>query len=172
VTDLKEESDRWAPTRQPVLDRLQAWRAEGGPQLWQDAWQRTLDVAGQRFKRYRVSDGRISDGCAGLTLALYLLAREADTSVDQIGVDDVRNLLSLSDADGTATDPAEVPRRWGDRLKALGHDLDATDDPVTRLWQHLRTERPTDGLDDQREPALILDLDNILGERSYYNIHF
>ncbi|MFI0711261.1 hypothetical protein ACH4SK_11500 [Streptomyces inhibens] len=172
VADLKEESDRWAPTRQPVLDRLQQWRAEGGPQLWQDAWQRTLDVAGHRFERYHVGDGRISDGCAGLALALYLLAREADTSVDQIGADDVRSLLVLGDTGENVQDPADVPRRWGARLTGLGHDLESADDPIARLWRHLRTDRPVDGHDGRRESALTLGLKHILGERSFYMIRF
>ncbi|GGU55701.1 hypothetical protein GCM10010211_20600 [Streptomyces albospinus] len=172
VADLREESDRWAPTRQPVLDRLQQWHAEGGPQLWQDAWQRTLDVVGPYFKRYRVGDGRISDGCAGLALALYLLAREADTGVDQIGVDDVRGLLAAGGTGEAAKDPAEVPRHWGSRLEELGHDLDSADDSVARLWRHLRTDRPVHVHDDRREPALVLGLENILGEQSFYRVRF
>ncbi|NUK21958.1 hypothetical protein [Streptomyces lunaelactis] len=172
VADLKAESDRWAPAREPIVGRLRAWQDEGGPQTWQDSWARTLEVASGRFDRYRVGDGRISDGCAGLTLALYLLAREADIGVDQVGVDDVLGLLSLGGAADTAVDPAEVPRLWGARLQALGHDLDATDDPVARLWQHLRTDRPTGVLGDRHEPALALGLENLLGERSFYRIRF
>ncbi|MFD7013979.1 hypothetical protein [Streptomyces sp. NPDC059928] len=171
VADLKENSDRWAPSRQPVLERLQKWHSEGGPQLWQDAWQRTLDIAGPYFKNYLVRDGRISDGCAGLTLALYLLARETNTSVDQIGVADVHGLIALSPAAATTKDPAEVPRWWGARLTALGHDLDADHDPVARLWRHLRTDCPTDTYSDRRSTALALGL-TILEERSVYRIRF
>ncbi|MGY4969553.1 hypothetical protein ACWGCC_10025 [Streptomyces nigrescens] len=172
VTDLKEESDRWAPTRQPVLDRLRAWQEQGGPGLWQEAWARTLEVTGHRFDRHLVGDGAISDGCAGLTLALYLLAREAGTGVDQVGVDDVRSLLSLGGAGDAAKDPAEIPRRWGVRLKALGHVLDASGDPVIQMWRHLCTERPANSYSDRREPALTLGLETVLGERSYYGIRF
>lgn len=173
VADLQEESARWAPTRQPLVDRLQAWRAEGGPQMWQDAWSRTLEVAGRHFKRNRVNDGRLSDGCAALTLAQYLLAREADTSgVCEITMDDIRGLMAPGGVDDSDRNPAEVVRQWEARLQALGHDLDAADDPVARTWRHLRTDRPTDTYGNGREPALTLGLKDLLGERSYYRIHF
>ncbi|WSP41490.1 hypothetical protein OG247_32145 [Streptomyces sp. NBC_01244] len=172
VADLQEESARWAPTRQPVLHRLQEWRAEGGPQMWQKAWDRTLEVAGYRFTRNRVGDGRLSDGCAGLTLALYLLAREADTAIDQIGIEDVRGLLPADSKDDATVRPEEVPQQWGARLQALGHDLDATDDPVARLWRHLGTDRSTGTFGDRQGPALTVSLDAIIGPRSCYAIRF
>ncbi|MFI0776242.1 hypothetical protein [Streptomyces sp. NPDC021212] len=158
VTDLKTENERWAPTREPVVDRLRAWRAEGGPQVWQDAWLRTLEMADRHFARNRVGDGRITDGCAAVALAQYLLAREADTGVDQITIDDVRSLMPPGGADRNA---AEIPRQWGARLQALGHDLDDTDDAVTRTWRHLCTES-----------ALTRGFEALLGERSCYRIHF
>ncbi|MFI1060450.1 hypothetical protein ACH4TC_00985 [Streptomyces spororaveus] len=172
VADLQEESARWAPTRQPVVDRLQAWRAEGGTRMWQDAWSRTLEVAGHRFERYKVGDGRLSDGCAALTLALYLLAREADTGVDQIGIDDVRGLLPADSSDDAYVQSVEVPQRWGVRLQALGHDLEATDDPVARLWRHLRTDRSTGMVGDRPGSALAVGLDAVIGPRSFYGIRF
>lgn len=170
MADLKEESDRWAPTREPVVDRLKAWQAEGGPQLWQDAWSRTLAMAGRSFARYRVANGRITDGCAGLTLALYVLAREADTGVDQVTMDDIRSLMSPAVAGAAPQDLEDLPRRWGERLAALGHDLDAADDPVTAAWRHLSTDRPIHTYGDGRAPALALGLETLLGERSYYRV--
>ncbi|WP_371792926.1 hypothetical protein OG285_31820 [Streptomyces sp. NBC_01471] len=170
LTDLKEESDRWAPARAPVVDRLRTWQAEGGPQLWQDAWARTLEMAECSFARYRVGDGLIADGCAGVTLAQYLLAREADCGVDQITADDVRSLTLPGDKQKADQDPSPVMLRCAERLKALGHDLNADDDPVARLWQHLATDRPTGTFGDQRAPALTLGLDTLLGERSFYRV--
>ncbi|MFD5030015.1 hypothetical protein ACFWM0_06255 [Streptomyces sp. NPDC058405] len=170
LADLKEDSDRWAPTREPVVDRLRAWQAEGGPQLWQDAWARTLEMAESSFARYRVGDGRITDGCAGMTLAQYLLAGEAETGVDQITTDDVRSLMPPADREETNQDPAEILRRWATRLRALGHDLDADDDPVASTWRHLCTDQPTGTFGDEREPALTLGLNTLLGERSFYHV--
>lgn len=169
LADLKEESDRWAPTREPIVDRLRTWQAEGGPQLWQDAWARTLGMAETHFARYRVGDGRISDGCAGVTLAQYLLAREAETSVEQVTTDAVRSLMSPAEEQGADRDPASVMGRWAERLQVLGHDLDAPDDPVARLWRHLSTDRPG-VLGEQHEPALTLGLGTLLGEHSVYGV--
>ena len=160
LADLKQESDRWAPSRQPVLDRLQLWRNEGGPQVWQDAWERTIEAGGRRFEEYRVREGRLSDGCAALTLALYLLAQEGETGVDQISRDEVLALMEPDSAD------------WGARLHALGHDLDAGEDPVARIWRHLRTEVHLDPYSDERQPALLAGLNAILGPRPVYNIRF
>ncbi|MFD8609736.1 hypothetical protein [Streptomyces sp. NPDC059631] len=168
LADLKQESDRWAPARQPVPDRLQQWRDEGGPQVWQDAWTRTIEVAGRHFELYQVRDGRLSNGCAALTLALYLLAREREIGVEQISRDEVLTLLEPEDTDvaaGTAD-------RWGARLQALGHDLDAGDEPVARLWRHLRHEVHVDSYSDERQPALLVGLTAVVGPRSFHNIRF
>lgn len=173
LTDLKQESDRWAPSRQSVPERLQLWRDEGGPQVWQDAWERTVEVAGRRFKNYQVRDGRLSNGCAALTLALYLLARESDIGVEQISRDDVLALMKPESTDATACGAAaETARRWGARLQALGHHPDADDDPVARLWRHLRTEVHVDFYSDERQPALLVGLSAVLGPRSLHDIRF
>ncbi|MCY0942407.1 hypothetical protein [Streptomyces antarcticus] len=169
VADLKQESDRWAHTRLLVVDRLKTWQAEGGPEALQDAWARTVEMADRHFPRHRVTTGRISDGCAGLALALYLLGSNMDTTVADVRLEDVRGLLAPGKA-GSTPDPVDVPDRWEAQLRALGHNLDATDDPVARLWRHLRTEHTADSLGDRREPALTLGLDTILGERSFYRI--
>ncbi|WP_405749416.1 hypothetical protein OG232_04565 [Streptomyces sp. NBC_01411] len=172
LADLKEESDRWAPSRQPVPARLQQWRDEGGPQLWQDAWERTVDVVGNCFEQCQVRSGRLSDGCAGLTLALYLLAREGDIGVEQISRDEVLALMEPDSANASADVGAETTRPWSARLQALGHDLDAHDDPVARMWRHLRTEVRVDSYRDERRPALLVGLDAVLGPHSFYNIRF
>ncbi|WP_330434491.1 hypothetical protein OIC43_09175 [Streptomyces sp. NBC_00825] len=98
LTGLKEESDRWAPTREPVVDRLRAWQAEGGPQLWQDAWARTLTKTKNLYS-HRVLDERLTDGCASVTLAQYLLASEAKTSVDHVTTDDIRSMMAPGGSD-------------------------------------------------------------------------
>ncbi|MFG3000929.1 hypothetical protein [Streptomyces sp. NPDC048340] len=170
VADLKQESDRWAHTRLLVVDRLKAWQAEGGPQAWQDAWERTLEMACRHFARYRVTNGRISDGCAGLTLALYLLGSRRDSTVADVRIEDVRGLLAAEGEAGGDPDPGGIPDWWEAQLRAIGHDLDAADDPVARLWRHLRTEHIADSLGERLEPALTLGLDTILGERSFYRI--
>lgn len=172
LTDLKQESDRWAPSRQPVPDRLRLWRDEGGPQVWQDAWKRTLEVAGRCFEKYQVGDGRLSDGCAALTLALYLLARERHIGVERIGREEVLALTEPDSADVAADAAGGIVRRWGARLQALGHDLDAGDEPVARIWRHLRTEVPVNSYSDERQPAMLVGLDRVLGPRSYCNIRF
>ncbi|MFD8978583.1 hypothetical protein [Streptomyces sp. NPDC059564] len=172
VADLKLESEKWAPSRLLVTDRLKAWQAEGGPAVWQDAWTRTVEMAERHFARYRVTSGRISDGCAGLTLALYLLGSSTHSTVANIRLEDVRYLLAAGDEAGDpgAADWSTVPERWEARLKGLGHDLDSTDDPVARLWRHLLTEHPADALGDRHATALALGLGTLFGERSVYRI--
>ncbi|MFF8601873.1 hypothetical protein ACF065_27635 [Streptomyces sp. NPDC015232] len=172
LADLKQESDRWAPSRQPVPERLQQWRDEGGPQVWQDAWERTVEVAGRRFEQHQVRGGRLSDGCAALTVALYLLAREGEIGVEQISRDEVLALMEPESTDATADAAAETTRRWGARLQALGHDLNAGDDPVARMWRHLRTDIHVDSYSDKRQPALLVGLTAVLGPHSFYNIRF
>jgi hypothetical protein len=172
LADLKQESDRWAPSRQPVPERLQQWRDEGGPQVWQDAWERTVEVVGRRFEQHQVRGGRLSDGCAALTVALYLLAREGEIGVEQISRDEV---LALMEPEGTGVTPdaaAETADRWGARLQALGHDLNAGDDSVARMWQHLRTDVHVDSYSDKQQPALLVGLTTVLGPHSFYNIRF
>ncbi|HWU05673.1 MAG TPA: hypothetical protein VN520_04620 [Streptomyces sp.] len=170
LSDLKEESDRWAPIREPVVDRLRTWQSEGGPQLWQDAWTRTLEMAQRYFAGSRVGDGRISDGCAAVALVQYLLAREADCGVEGITADDVRSVAMPGVKQEADPDPVPVMLRFAERLTALGHDLDADDDPVARLWRHLATDRPVSTFGDQRAPALTIGLDTLLGERSFYRV--
>ncbi|GAA2255739.1 hypothetical protein GCM10010430_44460 [Kitasatospora cystarginea] len=170
VADLKRESDRWAPARQPVLERLQSWQDASGPEAWQAAWARMLEVAGGRFTRYRVGDGSLSDGCAALALALYILSGETGASPDEVHVDEVRDLLPGTTTDGDTQAAGEIPRQWGARLQALGHDPDAENDPVTALLRHLTTERPVGILGDRRASALAVGLDSVLGP--IYNIRF
>ncbi|MEU8543061.1 hypothetical protein AB0C52_24265 [Streptomyces sp. NPDC048717] len=171
LSDLKLESDQWAPTREPVVERLRTWQAEGGPQLWRDAWARTLEMAQRYFAHNRVGDGSIVDGCAGVALAQYLLAGEAGCGVDQVTSDDVRGLIRPGEEQEANRDPTPIMHRWAERLRALGHDLDAADDPVARLWQHLKADGPTGMFDEQQEPALIIGLKILFGERSVYRVH-
>lgn len=170
LADLKQECDRWAPTRAPVTDLLHSWQTEGGPQLWQDAWTRTLQVAERHhLSRSRVGNGRVADGCAALTLAQYLLASEAGSSVDQVTTEDVRALAQTGEADGQDTAAQPVLHRWAERLRALGHDLDAADDPVARLWRHLASERPG-RFGEPAAPALTIGLDDLIGHFALWPI--
>ncbi|MFE9424224.1 hypothetical protein ACFYNO_14800 [Kitasatospora sp. NPDC006697] len=168
VTDLKQEDDRWAPARQPVLERLQSWQDAGGPPAWQSAWARMLEVAGVRFERYRVGDGSLSDGCAALALALYILAGETAADPGDVHVDEVRALLPA--ADDCALESDGLLERWEAHLRALGHDPDAEGDPVAALWQHLRTDGPVDVLGDRRAPRFAVGLDTVLGP--IYGVRF
>ncbi|MFI6281610.1 hypothetical protein [Streptomyces sp. NPDC050988] len=172
LADLKEESDRWAPSRQLLLDRLRSWQGATGPEAWQAAWARMLDLAAPWFKDYRVRDGRLRDGCAALALAQYLLAREADTGVDQISKDQVLALLPSPATDGAAEPAVEAPHLWAARLEALGHDLDADDDPVAGMWRHLCTPVRVHPYSEQFVPALTAGLDAVIGPRSVYDIRF
>lgn len=171
LADLKAESDRWAPARRPAVDRLREWQAEGGPQLWQDAWSRILAMADRFMAGNIVSDGSSTDGCAALTLAVYLLARETGTGADEVTMEDIHSLAApvvpvgslaaRAGSDDALKDP-DFPRRWGERLRALGHDLDSADDPVAALWRHLSADRPTDILGEHRAPALAVGLRTLL----------
>ncbi|MDX3025000.1 hypothetical protein [Streptomyces acidiscabies] len=171
LADLKAESDRWAPARRPAVDRLREWQAEGGPQLWQDAWSRILAMADRFMAGNIVSDGSSTDGCAALTLAVYLPARETGTGADKVTMEDIHSLAApvvpagslaaRAESDDALKDP-DLPRRWGERLRTLGHDLDSADDPVAALWRHLSADRPTDILGEHRAPALAIGLRTLL----------
>lgn len=129
-----------------------------------------LEVAGHRLGHYRVGHGDLSDGCAALAMAVYILSRETGAAAQDVGADDVRDLMTARSTRDPAGTSGELPQMWGARLQALGHDLEAADDPVTALWRHLRTERQTDALDDRREPALVAGLDVVLGP--IYGVRF
>lgn len=131
---LREESARWAHTRELVMDRVRAWQAEdGGSQQWQDAWAHTVDVVSRLLEGERVLDGLEDIGCAALTMICYIISREQGIRADHVSAQ------AMQDALGPAGgDPDGVAQQWQQRLQALGHDLNAPGDPVARLWRHLR----------------------------------
>ncbi|MEU6349654.1 hypothetical protein ABZ896_10040 [Streptomyces sp. NPDC047072] len=129
---LREQSARWAHTRQLVMDRVRGWQTEGGPQQWQEALAHTVPLASRRLAGEQVLDGEESEGCAALAVVLYVLSREQGIHPEQI---DKQDLVA---AWRHAKDhPHAVERRWQQRLQALGHDLSAPDDPVARRWREI-----------------------------------
>ncbi|WP_329486701.1 aldolase/citrate lyase family protein [Kitasatospora sp. NBC_01246] len=165
LTRLRTQSDKFAPRRRPVIDYLSDWQREGGPGTWQAAWQRTIQLVGSRVGKYANRDGNLRDGCAAVTVALYILADEQSTQPDQVGIEQLREFAALRDGE----DVGSVPPRWEQRLAALGHDLADANDPVARLWQHLRTELPARG-DDVPGPALLAGLDTLFRPTSPFRL--
>lgn len=52
LDDIRTEWQRMAPARVLVREQLRAWRDEGGPQVWQASWDRTLQLVGASLGGY------------------------------------------------------------------------------------------------------------------------
>lgn len=118
-----------------VMDQLREWQGEGGPTEWQAAWGRTLQLVGPQWvdERTQGLGTLLLDGGAALTTALYLVAREQSIPVADVHRPAVAELVERRH--GRELD---IPTRWESRLQGLGHDLDSSDDPVSRRWRLLR----------------------------------
>jgi hypothetical protein len=123
------------------LGPVDFWRGLGGPDQWQQAWERTITELGpvraaRQEDRYDPYQGRWTEGAAGLALAYYLLAVTLRVPVEAVAIDEVRALAVLPDT-GSAW-PAVA--RFDALLDRAGHRLDAPDDPVAACWRNLRVD--------------------------------
>ncbi|MFC9067897.1 hypothetical protein [Streptomyces harbinensis] len=118
-----------------VIDHLRALQHEGGdgPELWQAAWDRAIDLLAQLWPDATLGwDGDAkANGGAGLAAGLYLVARERDTTPADVTRDDIQALIADSH-------DLAIVDRWATRLRALGHDPEDPDDPIAIRWRHLR----------------------------------
>ncbi|MDH6138505.1 hypothetical protein P3T35_000482 [Kitasatospora sp. GP30] len=166
LVHLRTQSKRFEPSRRLVIDYLTGWQREGGPEAWQAAWQQTLALVGARVGHASNRHGALRDGCAAVTVALYVLAREQGTRPEEVSVEELREFAARPEGE----DGDGVLARWEQRLTALGHHPGSVDDPVARLWQHLRTEssgaRSTGA--GSPGPALLAGLDTVFDAHSFY----
>ncbi|MFF4534118.1 hypothetical protein ACFY1P_33215 [Streptomyces sp. NPDC001407] len=121
-----------------ILDQLREWQGTDGPAEWQAAWDRARALLHPIWEgRDMTWDGVIlADGGAALATALYIIARETNANPSQITRDQVEELKQRQPGE---TD-GDIPPRWESRLRALGHDLDDTADPVVVRWRALRVD--------------------------------
>lgn len=59
-----------------IIEQLQAWKAEGGPALWSEAWDRTIELGRTPWadKEMNIDGPVLADGAAALTIILYTSA--------------------------------------------------------------------------------------------------
>lgn len=132
-----------------VMEQLRDWQAEGGPELWREAWDFTLALGEVPWAGMEmiVDKPVLADGAAALTVIVYITAAEQGirpSDVRRAHVDAFRRAA----ADGAAT-YAEQQARWERRLTALGHDLHDPTDPVAAMWRRISIDyRPRDGAGD------------------------
>ncbi|GGZ92841.1 hypothetical protein [Streptomyces bluensis] len=139
LDDIRTEWQRTAPTRVLVRDQLHAWRDEGGPEEWQAAWDRTLQLVEVRLGGYTMGqDGLFAEAAAALTTAIYIEAMTNSLPPSEVTAEQVIELAALH------LDTREVPALWEARLRDLGHDPEDTADPVARLWQRLRIDHTSE----------------------------
>ncbi|WP_331726529.1 hypothetical protein [Streptomyces sp. NBC_00280] len=135
LDDIRTEWQRMAPARVLVREQLRAWRDEGGPQVWQASWDRTLQLVGASLGGYVMGqEGRFAEAAAALTTAFYIEAATNASAPADVTAEQVVELAALH------LDPREVPALWEARLRDLGHDPEDTTDPVARLWRRLRID--------------------------------
>lgn len=131
-----------------IMDDVRRWREEAspGPQAWQAAWERVITLVDPLWRDHTRpgSDTTESDAAAALAVAFYIIAAEHDIPVGQVTRADVEQLADcpIPIFPGYPGYPTQLPERWAARLTALGHDLEADDDPVAVCWRRLRVDHP------------------------------
>lgn len=135
LEDVRSEHERMAYTRVPVRDQLNVWRNEGGPEMWQKSWDRTISLVDGPMGGYLMGEGVMAEGAAALTTALYVIARTRTLDPAYVTGEQVLALAAYG------SDPRDVTARWEAHLRALGHDPDSPEeDPVAALWRRLRID--------------------------------
>ena len=114
-----------------VVDQLRQWQGWGGPDLWDQAWDRAAAVVEGPLNGYSIIiDGVVlAEGAAGLATALYLASAEHGIEPRHVTEEQIQALYG-GDLSGD-----ERAAQWEARLAALGHNLDDTSDPVVRVWR-------------------------------------
>ncbi|WP_328485943.1 hypothetical protein [Streptomyces zaomyceticus] len=153
-----------------IAELSRQWQGEGGPEAWDEAWDRARELVTSRLSRFEPvgqSDwavGPAADKVGGLATAPYILALEQRVDPAAVTRRSVEDLLRHREGE---TDSA-IARRWEAHLENLGHDVDDESDPVAVRWRVLRTEyEPNEDLhwDDatcRRGPGLLEGLRYVL----------
>lgn len=132
---------------QLVMDRLEAWRGEGGPPTWCAAVERVIEAYRPLWTGREVNYGGndlLAHGAIGVATAIYILAAEQNIPVGQVTRAQIEELC------GRGTwDRVEL---WEAKLRELGHDPADEQDTVMARWRELREDiGPSDpwGLTDE-----------------------
>lgn len=130
-----------------VLEQLRTWQNEGGagPAAWQAAWDHALELLGPLWPSEEMwSATPLADGGAALATAFYIVSCEQGIAPAEVSRSQVRELI-----DNRGETDHEIPPRWEARLRALGHNLEAPEDPVSARWRELRKDNsPPDSAPD------------------------
>ncbi|WP_411574819.1 hypothetical protein [Streptomyces fradiae] len=124
-----------------IAELSRQWQGEGGPELWDAAWDRARELIATRsqcFGPVRQTEwelGHAADQIGGLATALYILALEQRVEPAAVTRRSVEDLLRRRDGE----DDLGIARRWEAHLENLGHDVDDATDPVAARWRVLRT---------------------------------
>ncbi|MEU8542956.1 hypothetical protein AB0C52_23720 [Streptomyces sp. NPDC048717] len=122
-----------------ILEQLDRWReaAEAGPALWQEAWDRTIELGQDPWagKQMMLDTPVLAEGAAALTTIFYILADEHGVRPRDVTRAQVDAYCETAAAGGATTAQQQV--RWEERLTALGHDLNDPADPVAAIWRRI-----------------------------------
>ncbi|MER6914010.1 hypothetical protein ABT354_20245 [Streptomyces sp. NPDC000594] len=139
-----------------IIEQVQRWKAEGGPDVWQAAWERVIDLGRVPWDgKDMVLDAPVAaDGAAALATLLYITASEEGIHPRDVTHDQVIRFREASTA-GTAPGFGEEQAYWERRLTALGHDLEDPTDPVAVMWRRITIDYrpPRDALDEAWEDS-------------------
>ncbi|GAA1982873.1 hypothetical protein [Amycolatopsis minnesotensis] len=119
-----------------VVDRMRERAPQAGPDRWQAAWTRTIELYAPIWRtRGWPSDVEFQvDAATAVALGMYLIAEERDIPVAEVHTADLRTLLL------TGPGHAEVAL-WDRKLRELSHDPDDEADPVSAHWRILRQDQ-------------------------------
>jgi hypothetical protein len=118
-----------------ILDAMRSRAALGGPSRWIAAWRRTIELYEPVWPAQELSwaGPLLLEGASAVALGMYLIAGERDCSVDEVTIEQIRDLLP-------SYGQAEVAL-WESKVRACGHDPEDPGDPVSAQWRKLRREQ-------------------------------
>lgn len=134
-----------------VLERLsREWQGQGGPPVWDAAWDRTRALVLPRRNVFASLEGEYAteynldfahDAVGGLAMALYILAVERRVDPDAVPRHAVEDMLRRRADEPTIY---SIPPRWECHLENLGHDVESATDPVAVRWRALKISHEPD----------------------------
>lgn len=126
--------------------RGQRPQAADGPRRHRQAWDGMLELVSPIWSSEEMW-GRgscLPDGGAALAMALYLIAEEHQVHPGEVHRTQVEALLPVEPASQFGMTSGSAFPMWEERLRALGHDLDAGTDLVSVSWRVLRRDNSPD----------------------------
>ncbi|MFI5987656.1 hypothetical protein ACIBEA_43210 [Streptomyces sp. NPDC051555] len=120
-----------------IIEQLQRWKAEGGSDLWQAAWERTIELGQVPWAGMQMimDTPVLAEGAAALTTICYITAAEEGIHPREVTRAQVEAFREAAAAGGAKVEGQQA--HWERRLIALGHDLHDPIDPVAKMWREI-----------------------------------